>query len=276
VKLFRLLSSIRCSWRGGWADPVSRYGAVFRGTYQLGDKNVSGIVAHFRHVSDRPPASIVVFLDDKMIGGTEKFEDCNRNWRFAVGVDFTPQDILHSRLKVFALDRVGGRSALLADGTAQLAYLKRINDRPADVELTVDFSHGGNSTKHVREGWYGPTTEHTWTEGKYSTLEVAFTQPGSKYRLQIRAWPFVVPERLPEQRLAISVGEWLIGKFSIKPGKQVIECDIPPDLTETGNVVIRFDHPDAAKPCDLSDSRDGRTLGVAFQTITLRRILAPA
>jgi len=164
-----LISRVRDAWRSGWADPVTHYGAVYHGLYQAEERQIRGFVAHARRVSERPPDSIVVFCDSDVTGATESFEHRNlyRDWRFTVdvGVSISTRDILGSRLKVFAVDRLGGPSELSPDGKAELALIKQTFGRPPETELVVHFAQGGNSGAYVREGWYGRAQEHTWTEG---------------------------------------------------------------------------------------------------------------
>jgi hypothetical protein len=270
-----LLIRIRSALREGWADPGSRYGSLFVGRYVLRGGQVMGTVWHYPRVFGRPPVSIVAERCGEAIGVTSKFMPGDDNvWSFTVhvGYDFSPADVLGDQLQVFALDRIGGRSKLQLKGAAQLNYIRATLVPPSATEVVIDFSQRGNSDEYVREGWYRPEAGLTWTAGVYSTIEIAVKERGERYRLEILAWPFVDLDRVPIQLLAVSVNGRLIGEFFMRPGSQPIVCDIPSDLTEAGNMVIRFDHPNAARPCDLPPGRDTRSLAVAFQNLTVRRL----
>jgi hypothetical protein len=273
--VLRALSRFRSALREGWADPATHYGSVFHGKYVLRDRRISGTVAHLFRASRRPPASILVVRHGDIIGSTDQFDHGDRMWRFSVdlALDITSDDILGSRLKVFAVDRVGSRNELQPDGAAELNFVKQKFDQPPVTELIVDFSQGGNSREYVREGWHGPAKEHTWTDGVRSAIELTVGEPGSRYGIEIVAWPFVIRGKIPEQRLTIAIGAVQLGKFLVKQGYQTIECDIPPDLTLAGRLTILFDHPDAARPRDLLVNADGRRMAFAFKTVKLKRYL---
>ena len=273
VRAPQLLNRIRTALRGGWHNPITHYGAIFKGTFEIKGSRISGIVGHDGYLSNKPPTAVVVLRDGKEIALTDNLDIEGTRWRFVidVGFEFTPDDVLKDRIAVFALDWRGNRSPLAIVGAMQLGYIKEAIGKPSKVELLIDFSRGGNSIVYVRDGWYAPEREHTWTKGTSSTLDLPLIEPGSRYTLEMLMWPFVVPDKIPDQSLAILVNDNLISKAFVQPGFNLIECDVPPDCATLSRATLRFDHPDAAKPCDHPGFKDDRVLALAFKTLKLRR-----
>ena len=238
------------------------------------DCKISGIVADDLRHPRYPPASIDVFRDGRLLASTRQFERINDAWRFALDIadPVTRDDILGDRISVFALDRHGTRSALDISGAVQLEYLRAAGGMSTTRELTIDFSRDGNSRDYVREGWAGAEREVTWAVGTDSTIAVNFDKPGSRYGLEILLYyAFVVRDRISSQTLAISISDMLIGKFYPIGRQELLECDIPPELTQSGEAIIHFHHPDAARPIDFGISGDTRRLAVAFRRMRLKR-----
>jgi hypothetical protein len=274
MMLGRMLARLLSRWKGGALDPVSHYGARYQGSFDPNDSKISGVVADAREVNRYPPASIDAFRDGELIASTRQFERVNNGWRFVLDLTHpvTPDDILRDRISVFALDRHGTRSTLEMSGAVQLEYLRAAGGTSTTRELTIDFSRDGNSRDYVREGWGGAEREVTWAVGTDSTIAVTFDKPGSRYGLEILLYyAFVVRDKIPSQTLAISISDMLIGKFYPVSRQQLLECDIPPELTQSGEAIIRFHHPDAARPIDFGVGSDFRMLAVAFRRMRLKR-----
>lgn len=127
LKLFyRMLESLRMAVDSGWCDPITRYGSVYIGWYDLQDWGVSGVVSHYNRVSTRPPYSIIATNGGEVAGSVNEFAPAeNTSWRFQIQLAFTPLDILRDRLAVFAVDRLGSRSRLKVLGEAQLIYVRK-------------------------------------------------------------------------------------------------------------------------------------------------------
>jgi hypothetical protein len=123
-----VVSRVRTALQNGWADPTVRYGAIYVGWVELNASCVSGVVEHWAIKSNRPPMSVVVLRNGEPIGSTKTFVPWNKSWRFKIDVefDFTREDILKERLRIVALDRVGGESVLKINGPTQLRYIKSV------------------------------------------------------------------------------------------------------------------------------------------------------
>jgi hypothetical protein len=270
-----MLSRLRSWFSSGAADPTSRYGCEYIGNFEADGTSVTGVVEdRVGHVRV-PPISLIVRRDGVEVGSTSEFEWYGSGWRFAVQIagPVTSQDILRDRLKIVAVDRVGGESALTMLGAAQMEFLRAAHGPTTEQDLLITFTQDGNSLSYVQDGWSGPERNHTWTEGTHSTIRLPFAYPGARYRLELFLWPFVVRDKLEGQTLSVSISGMLIGKFYPSQGQQLLEMEIPEELTQSAEAIIRFDHPDAARPSELGDGNDGRMLALAFRRLRLRRYL---
>ena len=275
MNFMHFISRLRTSLRAGAADPVGHYGMTFEGSYEPYGHQISGFVKSRGSDKGYAPAAVIVILNGQIAESTSQLTRSGNGWRFNFNFPepFTARDVLRERVKVFALDHRGGRSELLIDGAVQLSYIRQAYAPPSETELIIEFSQGGNSRQYVQQGWSGPETEHTWTEAKQSTIELLFRSPGTRYGVEILAWPFTVADRLPSQTLEVSVADIWIDKFYVRPGQNLLEFDIPAEATLVGRAIMRLDLPDAARPCDVTTSPESRTLALAFRRLKLKRYL---
>jgi hypothetical protein len=273
VRVPAALARLRTALRSGWHDPVTHYGAKYEGRLNPKGNLLEGVVRHYLSVSERPPSAVIALRDGREIGRTCLFEQDHGFWRFTISVDreVIADDILSDRLAVVAVDRLGAPSKLQLDAGAHLSFVRERFGAPAELELTVDFSRAGNSAQFVREGWYGPEQEHTWTAGNFSTIELPLRVPGSEYELEILTWPFVVPDKILSQELTILVRGERIVRFFVRGGQNCLETLVPGWLADSGSILVLFQHPDAARPCDFDPGTGDRMLALAFRQIKLRR-----
>jgi hypothetical protein len=253
-------------------DPVASYGAIYEGTYEPQNNAIVGSVA--RANNRYPPARVILVKEGAIIASTEQFDTYHNSWRFALdaAIVLSGDDILKDRISVFALDRRGARSQLKIDGAAQLGYI-RDKFSPTQTELEIDFSKDGNSKQYLREGWSGQEPEHIWTEGKRSSIAIAFAAPGKAYSIELLAWPFTVPNQIRSQDLVVSLLDIVLGRFTLGPRQHLVECGVPSDLTVHGVQTLWFDLPNAARPCDVGVNRETRMLGLACKRLKIRRVL---
>jgi hypothetical protein len=270
-----LFSRLRNSFRKGAADPVRHYGSTYEGTYEPVKNQISGFVTDPSEGKRYPPASIVVILGGEVVASTGELEQSGRGWRFkiAVSTDFTADDVLQERIKVLATDHRGSHSALRIDGAVQLGFIRDVF-APAETEIVIEFGLGGNSVEYVQEGWSGQEPQHTWTEGRQSTIVLPLAAPGARYGIEILAWPFVSGGKIPGQTVRTWIGSTLIHTFHVRSGQQLLECELSSEVSQAGIAIIRFELPDAASPHDIdATSPDGRILGLAFRRLKLKRYL---
>jgi hypothetical protein len=157
----------------------------------------------------------------------------------------------------------------------------RLNEEPrfgpedGEGELLVDFRTGGNAAAYRRSGWAEPEPRHTWTVGPESLLELPRPSMPGTYRMLIDLGPFVWPQKLPVQRLMISVNDFEVGDFFIREVTR-IECSVPWQAIEHHQgFAVTFRHPGAARPRDVSGAPDDREIALAFERLVLCRETEP-
>ncbi len=95
------------------------------------------------------------------------------------------------------------------------------------------------------------------------------------YLLTITGFAFAAPA-VPFQRLLVEANGSEVGRFLLN-GLFKVECVLPWNvLAEANELSIRFRHPDAVRPCDVSGIDDHRWIAVGFQELTLSRPPAAA
>ncbi len=274
MNLFGALRRLHSLIKEGAANPYNHYGTTYQGLYEPIGRRIIGTVVDCSKLNRYPPSSVIVTRNNELIGATNQFVSRTNGWIFEIDFDtpFTPNDILHERLGVFALDRLGCRNTLNVDGAVQLSFVREVTS-PTETELVIDFSDQGNSAQYRLDGWHGQEPEQIWTNGTSSTMSIAFDKPGQRYKLEILAWPFVAPPKLPDQTLMISVGDVQLTKMYVRPGLNFLECEISPEHTETPQTTLHFGLPDAVRACDFHPGAEQRVLALAVRRITLKRCL---
>jgi len=117
------------------------------------------------------------------------------------------------------------------------------------------------------EGWSRPERDYTFNLGHQACLVLPKLFDSDQYQLSIDVWPFIVPDRLPVQRIeVIARGAQVMHAAIDNRARQVISCEIPPHVIEDCETVdVAFRFPDAAAPANVTEgSLDTRILAFAF------------
>jgi len=81
--------------------------------------------------------------------------------------------------------------------------------------------------------------------------------------------PFHAQPHVPRQRLTVSVNGEPVHSFDPLP-RGTVSCVVPGRLIAGRDTVeILFEHPDAARPCDVLAQDDTRRLAIAFRSVSL-------
>jgi hypothetical protein len=108
--------------------------------------------------------------------------------------------------------------------------------------------------------------------GVRSTLEFPVRHPGAEYRLELLVSGLVAGEKISSQRLDIHLKDRLLDRSSVQGAYNLLECRLPPELTNRAQLLLEFYHPDAVRPCDYLPNRDQRCLAIAFRTLKVIRV----
>jgi hypothetical protein len=139
-------------------------------------------------------------------------------------------------------------------------------------ELTISFGGAGNSLGYLGGGWARAEVDFTWGTGAESHLILPRLPAAEEYVLTLDVVPFVHAPELPTQRLIVSVNDTALGSAEISRAT-LLGYRIPAALTRRSErVLITLQHPDAARPCDFSDTQDDRYLAFALFEAKLYRV----
>ena len=130
---------------------------------------------------------------------------------------------------------------------------------------SIDFSQP-ESEAYIWYGWSKSETEYRWTEARQATLIFAMEQP-QQLLLTIKFVPFLVPNRLQSQRVAIFLNEERVDEFTAADPSPVERTVMLPAGSLRQSNVLRFDLPDAASPASFGLSPDERLLGIAVYSM---------
>ena len=202
-----------------------------------------------------------------------------RRFAFSLSIEgrFTGKELATESVIVVARDSSDNRCILRLDGAAQLELVRDYLGVPADVILDLDFSHDGNARPYLGAGWVGVGTDFTWTENDDSFIHFdAPVEPGT-YALRFTAGAFICKPELPRQVLEVFVDAWQIASLIYREGHpQFQECRFSHEaFASSSRAALRFRHPNAARPSEVYDGKDGRRLAFNFKRLTLARLLAP-
>lgn len=135
----------------------------------------------------------------------------------------------------------------------------------------IDFTRGGNARIFQVEGWSGAEENFTWTDANRAVLRIPVSKSESDIILSAVFHAFVRPDYgVNEQRVNVlvnghEVGKWVITDSAVKEQEVVI----PKNILDYSLMEIVFELPDAVSPKEVGLSEDGRTLGIAVQSVTL-------
>lgn len=136
--------------------------------------------------------------------------------------------------------------------------------------LRLVFGRDGDSFHTLAGGWSHDDLGITWTVGHDSALLLPSPRGRGAYRLRLTGDAFVAAS-VPVQRLFVRANGTDVGSFSLASGF-AITCDLPWHVMNGfEHLRIEFRHPDAVRPCDVTDSDDRRWIAIGFREIRLDR-----
>lgn len=139
------------------------------------------------------------------------------------------------------------------------------------AEPTVAFTFGvaGDLDRYEAAGWARPEPGFTWTAAPLARLALPKPVRPGDYRLRLTVAPYVVPGKVPRQRVVTAVNGIVLGELAIAD-RTIVEYELPAAVLG-GDAMMRFAFtlPDAACPREVTGVQDERLLAVAFASIEL-------
>ena len=138
--------------------------------------------------------------------------------------------------------------------------------------LTLRFGKGENCEERIGTGWSLGEHGYRWMIEAFSELRLGPVVKGGSYLLVLDIEPFVKPPELLSQTLTISTGGIPFVHTKISDNGRY-GFRIPVELiSNDGEVVIVFDHPDANKPSAFAEDKDRRVLAFLVRHIGLYEV----
>ncbi|MGA3123147.1 MAG: hypothetical protein ABSF69_20440 [Polyangiaceae bacterium] len=126
------------------------------------------------------------------------------------------------------------------------------------------------SDPYLGAGWADGERDFRWAVGREDSV-VRFRVPEARSgTLEMDLGAYLLPGKLPEQRLIVSMNDREIADLSIqKRAFDVYRFVVPDGVMREANVLC-LRHPDAASPAALEGKRDSRLLGMIVRSIRWR------
>jgi hypothetical protein len=142
-----------------------------------------------------------------------------------------------------------------------------------ECDLTINFASTGNSLAFLGGGWARSENDFTWGVGAESHLMFPRLEAADEYVLTLDVVPFVHTPEVPSQRLIVSVNDTVVGSTELSR-PTLLGYRIPAGLARRSErMLITLQHPDAARPKDVSEIDDERHLAFALTEAKLYRVV---
>jgi hypothetical protein len=145
-------------------------------------------------------------------------------------------------------------------------------DKTYEIGTTLKFGMHGNAEGVAQYGWGPGVRGYVWSKSKRAALKVQLGEhhPNTDLILALTYRPYVRREKLPEQRIILSVNGVVVDEwFEHRSRSKSREVRIPADTVKGSEVNIVFDFPDAASPRSLGLGADRKKLGIALMSVRL-------
>jgi hypothetical protein len=160
------------------------------------------------------------------------------------------------------------RTLAIAMGSLSLAPDKA----PKQVEWgsPIKFGFAGTAAPYLGYGWSKAEPSHRWSSGKEASLDLFVEPTDGDLELELKLWPFLVPGKVDQQRIQISVGDHSLGEWRLtKPGVQSVRVSIPKEVVKSRDLTVVLGLPDAESPQRIEAGVDARTLAIAMLSMSL-------
>jgi hypothetical protein len=138
---------------------------------------------------------------------------------------------------------------------------------PAIETARINFT-SFEAEKYLWYGWSDPEPDARWSDGNHAAIIFTPGLDGSSV-LRIRMIPYIVPGKLDEQRVNVSLNDLPLVALTLRdPIYQVHSIMLPRELIRERNV-LSFDFPSAASPLELNVGDDDRQLGVKVEWVEI-------
>jgi len=256
---------------GGWGlAPVACTHLQVNPTDKILLLSIRGHSLHKEGVKINQP--LQVGIDQERITTVESADQINITLKSETAAEFTKDGKL--RLCFNFPDAKSPKDLGISNDIRPLGYYFTdisINEMEhLSLPLEIQFSKNSpQPPKQIQfQGFSSAGLESTWIDGKEATIKIPVHKSGGEIILEFSAKPFIVPDKLNNQKLIVQANNQLIKEFVIGESG-VYSVTIPAqDISEMLEISLLT--PNATSPFSLGISQDKRSLGIALQWIKLR------
>jgi hypothetical protein len=148
-------------------------------------------------------------------------------------------------------------------------------DRSVPPGEKIVFSEGSGADRLLGEGWSGLEPTGVWTDGEQASVVLRLTEaPPANAELVLGVTPFVTPDHPELEVQASALGEQLARRV-FRHGKLNSPLCIPLPAAAKGQatrVAFELRMRDPARPVDLGESADERSLGLHLQWLMVGKL----
>lgn len=161
----------------------------------------------------------------------------------------------------------------LGDLLVREAALVKLREKLKDElryssSIKLDMRAGDPAVGFLGSGWSSPESWGTWSDGSSATLQLPVPNDMSIWRVSFVCRAFAASTHA-RTILASTNGDKTVSRLEFR--KNGIHKHEILFESQSGDLVINFDFPDAVSPSGLGLSNDGRVLGLGLISVTLSR-----
>ena len=127
----------------------------------------------------------------------------------------------------------------------------------------VGFGISNTGESYLTSGWSTTAATYSWNNGQSATLTMGVEQPDRDVVVTLVFFPYIVPGKLDQQRIRISINGVLGGEITcVSPEATAVRQRVPRDLLKDGRMVVSFVFHDAVSPSSIGDGSESRVLAI--------------
>jgi hypothetical protein len=132
---------------------------------------------------------------------------------------------------------------------------------PYDWGTLIKFGISGNGEAYLSSGWTKTSPVVNWNDGHSAELIFGIKEPPRDVIMKITLVPYIVPGKLDQQRINISVnGQLAHNLLCNNPNVNQFTLVVSREMLQSDRMVLSFEFPDAKSPLEIGESHDARIL----------------
>lgn len=137
-----------------------------------------------------------------------------------------------------------------------------------DIGHHVSFGRKSDGEKYLRYGWSGSEASYIWSNKERARLNFRLSKKvNTPLVIKLNAWGFPALGRDP-QNISVYANETKIGSWQVLE-LAWYEVTVPKEMIINDTVDITFEIGKPTAPCEISDSKDCRKLGIALKELVV-------